>query len=98
MTGSELRGTVDWVGRKGPFEVTFDLTPKRGGEVEQVSYGGCEGRGMFRISTEGFRSSQTTRWKKAGDLIQRHLCIEITLKNEPTYLFEVCLERGAGDL
>lgn len=98
MTESELRGTVDWVGRKGPFEVTFDLTPKRGEGVQQVSYEGYEGSGMLGISTEGFRSSQTTSWKKVGDLIRRHLCIEITLKNKPTYLFEVCLERGAGDL
>lgn len=30
VTGSELRSTLDWVGRKGQVEVTLDLIPKMG--------------------------------------------------------------------
>lgn len=28
VTKSELRAALDWVGRKDPFEMTFDLIPK----------------------------------------------------------------------
>lgn len=34
VTKSELRAALHWVGRKGPFEMTFDLMPKMGTQNE----------------------------------------------------------------
>lgn len=61
--------------------MTFDLLSKWVGKG--ASHGEKESSRVFRISIVGLGvAKQQLGGRKVGDLIQRHICIEITLNNK----------------
>lgn len=77
------RDTLDWVGRKGPFKMTFDWILKWVGRMSQPW--GSESKRMFRISIDGLTSSPTTirRANSTGLIAKAYLHRNHIVKNKP---------------